>query len=136
MSKRRKARKYAVQFLYGFDINRQERDEALEDFWEANRASSEIRDFSTALINGTLDNVEELDKRIGEHSRNWNLSRIALVDKNILRIAVFELLFRADIPAPVTIDEAVELAKYFGTPDTARFVNGILDNIRKETADH
>ena len=134
MGLRRKARQFAVQFLYGLDLNREEREESLRSFWNANRTSPAIREFAAELINGTLDHLDTIDQKIEEHSRNWKMGRIALVDKNILRIAVYELIFREDIPAAVSIDEAVEIARYFGTPDSGRFVNGILDNIQKESS--
>jgi len=106
-------------------------EEAITDFWNSNRAPEEVRQFASDLINGTLENLERIDNIIREHATNWKLDRIALVDKNILRLAIHELLYRDDIPPAVTINEAVEIAKKFSTPRSGKFVNGILDKVKK-----
>lgn len=133
MGKRRQARELAVQFLYGYDLNRRDLGEALSDFWQSRqRTDAEVKSFSEDLIVGTLERLEYLDGVIGDHARNWRLERIALVDKSILRLALYELYFRADIPPLVTINEAVDIAKRFSTDQSGRFVNGILDKVREE----
>jgi N utilization substance protein B len=130
MTIRRKARELAVQFLYGFEANPGERDEKLARFWEIHRASKEVQDFANSLINGVIDEKNRMDAIISEQAFNWDIGRINRVDRNILRLAVYELSFRDDIPPIVTINEAVDIAKKFGTAESGRFVNGILDNIR------
>ena len=132
MGRRRQARELALQFLYGYDLNRGELECGLTDFWNTNRLPLEVRQFATDLVRGTLENLERIDRIITEHARNWKLDRIALVDKNILRLALYELYYRDDIPPPVTINEAVEIAKKFSTANSGQFVNGILDKVREE----
>ena len=107
-------------------------EEAITDFWNANRAPEEVRRFSSDLVKGTIDNLDRIDNIIGENATNWKIDRIALVDKNILRVAIYELLHRDDIPSAVTINEAVEIAKKFSTPRSGNFVNGILDKVKEK----
>ncbi len=132
MGYRRQARELAVQFLYGYELNRQEREEALSQFRGKLRLPAAARKFAEDLIVGVLDRLEEIDRRIDGYATNWDLDRLALVDKQVLRLALYELCYRDDIPAPVTINEAVEIAKKFSTPQSGRFVNGILDRVREE----
>lgn len=132
MGYRRQARELAVQFLYGYELNRQEREEALSRFGEKIRLPAAARNFTEDLIRGVLDHLEEIDRSIDGRARNWDLDRLALVDKQVLRLALYELQYRDDIPAAVTINEAVEIAKKFSTPQSGRFVNGILDRVREE----
>ena len=132
MGHRRQGRELALQFLYGYDLNRKDLDEVLSDFWNVNRAPEEVRRFAGELIRGTLEQLDLIDGIIADHARNWRLDRIALVDKNILRISLYELNFRDDIPPLVTINEAVEIAKKYSTAQSGQFVNGILDQVRQE----
>ncbi len=132
MGYRRQSRELALQFLYGYELNRQEREEALQQFRRQARLPESSRRFAEELIVGVLDRREEIDRLIDSHSQNWNIDRLALVDKQILRLALYELYWREDIPAPVTINEAVEIAKKFSTPQSGQFVNGILDRVREE----
>ncbi len=132
MGYRRQARELALQFLYGYDLNRKDRAEALEDFRRGCRHPESVRRFAEELIEGCLDRQEDIDRVISGHARNWDLDRLALVDKQILRLALFELYYRDDIPPPVTINEAVEIAKKYSTPQSGPFVNGILDRVREE----
>lgn len=132
MGYRRQARELALQFLYGYELNRKEKKEALEEFRKNHRLPEAVRRFAGELIEGVLDRLEEIDRRIAGHARNWKLERLALVDKQILRLALYELYYRDDIPSVVTINEAVEIAKRFSTPQSGSFVNGILDRIREE----
>ena len=132
MGQRRQSRELALQFLYGYGMNRREGslEEAITDFWNSNRAPEGVRNFAADLIDGTLENLDRIDNIIREHATNWKLDRIALVDKNILRLAIYELIYRDDIPPSVTINEAVEIAKKFSTPRSGKFVNGILDKVK------
>jgi len=132
MGRRRQARELALQFLYGFDVNRRELAEALNDFWAGQRVPEETKAFARRLIIGTIENADYLDGVIRGHARNWRLGRIALVDKNILRLALYEIYFCDDIPSLVSINEAVDIAKKFSTSKSGSFVNGILDKVREE----
>lgn len=130
MTVRRRAREFAVQFLYGFEVNPGDMEEQLSDFWRASRLSEEAKEFASSLVRGTLDHKEQIDKMIADQAINWDIARIAPVDRNVLRLAVYELAFRDDIPPIVSINEAVDIAKKFGTPESGKFVNGILDQVR------
>jgi transcription antitermination protein NusB len=157
MGKRREARERAVQFLFQHDLNPPEDlPAALEQFWESQRAAaiaeekagatwgqpvelpppsadeSAVRLFADPLIRGTLECRAEADEVIKKHAKNWELHRIAAVDRNILRLAIYEMLHRDDIPPVVSINEAVDIAKKFSTQDSGKFVNGILDKVKGE----
>jgi transcription antitermination protein NusB len=132
---RREGRELALQALYSFDLNPMELRQALVLFWENNRAAPAVRDFTEQLVLGVAEQRDELDRWIGEKSTNWSLSRMAKVDLNILRIAVYELLHRPDIPKNVTLNEAIEVAKKFGTEESAAFINGILDEVASKVPD-
>ena len=131
MSLRRKAREYALQILFQYDLVNGNLNEIMEEFWKDKKVNSKIVSFCNQLINGTIDNLKEIDKCISQHSLNWKLERMSTVDRNVLRIATYELLFQKETPAPVVINEAIEVAKKFGTEDSAKFINGILDAIRR-----
>jgi len=157
MGKRREARERAVQFLFQHDLNPPENlDEALNRFWDSQRAAAladekdashwgettqlppptageaEMRLFSEPLIRGTLQFRDEIDAIIKKHAVNWDFHRIAAVDRNIMRLAIYEMLHRDDIPPVVSINEAVDIAKKFSTQDSGKFVNGILDKVKGE----
>ena len=157
MGKRREARERAVQFLFQHDLNPPENlDRALNEFWDTQRAAAiagekgpatwgqpvelppptaeeaEMRLFADPLIRGTLEHRDECDEIIKKFAKNWDLHRIAVVDRNILRLAIHEMLHREDIPPVVSINEAVDIAKKFSTQDSGKFVNGILDKVRAE----
>jgi len=157
MGKRREARERAVQFLFQNDLNPPaDLDAALEHFWETQRGAAiaeekgtatwgqpvelppptadeaAVRLFADPLIRGALENREEADAIITKHARNWELHRIAAVDRNILRLSIYEMLHRDDIPPIVSINEAVDIAKKFSTQDSGKFVNGILDKVKSE----
>ena len=117
--------------LYQTDITREKTPEVLKDFWENHKADAEVRGFATVLISGTTEKQDRLDKVISQYADNWEISRMATVDRNILRLAVYELLYVEEIPPKVSINEAVDLAKKFGDVESGRFVNGILDQISK-----
>jgi transcription antitermination factor NusB len=137
MRKRTQGRELALKFLYQIDITKDPPVGKLDFFWE-NQEETEatVREFADSLIKGVTDNLEGLDKKISQFADNWELKRMAVVDRNILRLAAFELLFLADIPPKVTINEAVELAKRFGDVNSGRFINGILDKIHKTECQH
>ena len=132
MGNRRKGREFALQILFEIEFSHEKLKQALEVFWNENEASPEIKSFTEDLVSGTLRNASEIDAMIEGSSTNWKLSRMASVDRNLLRQATYELLYLKDIPASVTINEAVEIAKKFGTEESSSFINGILDKIAKE----
>jgi len=132
MRKRTLARNCALQFLYQVDITRETPDEVLENFWQTqNGIDDSVQEFANNLIKGTLGNLDTIDKHIAKCATNWQLKRMAIVDRNILRLATYELLYLKDIPPKVSINEAIELAKRYGDIDSGKFVNGILDKINK-----
>ncbi len=132
MGKRRKSREHTLKILYRRDITNEDIDKIIKSYWEENKINSGITEFSEQLAKGTVNNLEKIDDYIGKVSEHWALDRMGVIDRNILRIAVHELLFMEDIPPKVTIDEAIEIAKKFGTDDSADFVNGLLDKIKND----
>ncbi len=155
MGTRREARERAVQFLFQHDMNAPENlEQALAHFWESQRTAAlaeekgdakwgqpvelppvtaeeaSIRVFAEPLIRGVLEHKADLDERIKRYAKNWDLHRMAVVDRNVLRLAIFEMLHREDIPPVVSINEAVDIAKKFSTEDSGKFVNGILDRVK------
>ncbi len=157
MGKRREARERAIQFLFQHDLNPPEDLEAaLTQFWSSQESAAiaedkgvanwgepvelpppsadeaAVRLFADPLIRGTLEYRNEADAVITKHAKNWDLHRIAAVDRNILRLAIYEMLHRDDIPPVVSINEAVDIAKKFSTQDSGKFVNGILDKVKGE----
>lgn len=127
MGRRRKAREVALQVLYQIDVSKTEVKEAMELFWNNFKAPEEVKEFSSRLIEGTWDHIEEIDRLISGCSQNWSLKRMAKVDRSILRIATYELLYCQDIPFRVTLNEAVDLGKEFGSENSGSFINGVLD---------
>jgi len=157
MGKRREARERAVQFLFQYDLNPPEDLQAsLEQFWDSQRSAVLAEDkaparwgeksdvtppttddaatrlFADPLIRGVLEHRTDLDQRIQKYALNWDVQRMAAVDRNILRLAIYEMLHREDIPPVVSINEAVDIAKKFSTQDSGKFVNGILDRVRAD----
>ena len=137
--KRRNAREYALQFVYGMDMidlaarKKKDYSSELESFWRGTQESEDdAKKFAEALIKGTISNLDAIDRLIQKAADKWKLIRIAAIDRNIMRIAVYELIYREDIPDAVSINEALEIAKKFSTADSAAFINGILDKISKD----
>jgi N utilization substance protein B len=130
MGKRREGREAAVQFLFQHDLNAGTQAELENDFWELRPSTKNVRDFSDALIKGVLANKAAIDERIQKYTANYELHRIAAVDRNILRVAIYEMLFCNDVPPVVSINEAIEIAKRYGAEESGRFVNGILDRVK------
>jgi len=130
MGARREGREAAVQFLYHRDINGGSNATSIEEFWELRPAPPKARDFAMAIVSGTIEHQSTIDEAIRNASANYDLHRIAAVDRNIIRVAVYEMLYCPEIPPVVSINEAIEIAKRFGSEDSGRFVNGILDRIR------
>jgi N utilization substance protein B len=127
MRGRRKAREIALQVLYGLNFENIDAQKALDLFWSNFVAPKAAKEFAAFLVQGTCEHKEELDKLIAGCSDNWSLGRMSKVDINILRLAVFEFLYCDDIPPKVTLNEAVDLGKTFGSENSGSFINGILD---------
>ncbi len=132
MGRRRKSRESALQVLYQLNITKQDATTALTRFQEHFLSHGEPDDFLKRLVLGVLEHFSQLDRMIEQYSENWRLDRINLIDRNILRIALFELLYCEEIPPKVTINEAIDLGKRFGSEDSGSFINGILDRIQNE----
>jgi len=143
MGNRRKAREASLQYLYEIDLSQKDFSEVFKDFRkelmlplsgfeESPEIQKEVEEFTRQIVEGVCHNVREIDQLIESHSTHWKISRMALVDRNILRMAVFELLYCPDIPPSVTINEAIEVSKRFGTEESSSFVNGVLDHIAKD----
>ncbi|OGX40375.1 MAG: transcription antitermination factor NusB [Omnitrophica WOR_2 bacterium RIFCSPHIGHO2_02_FULL_68_15] len=136
MRKRTRSREFALQVLYEIDIAHHEPGEALEDFWgvdaDADRQDAGVREYTERLVRGTLANLPHIDAVIEKLAEHWEIKRMAYVDRNILRLAAFEMMHLDEpMPVKVAINEAVELAKRYGEADSSKFVNGILDRIAK-----
>ncbi len=132
MGKRRNGRILAVQFLYQIESGKPEDTlSALNLFWELTEAQDGLKKFARPRIDGVLEKRAELDEKIKSVSQNWDLDRMAPVDRCVLRLALWEMFYDPDVPAPVAINEAVEISKSLSTEESGRFVNGILDRIHK-----
>ena len=129
MGKRRRARELAVKVLFHMEYNNDDPEKAFDLVCQHFGASRALREFSKDLAKGVVENKQEVDARIRKASKNWRLERMSRVDRTVLRLATYEIVFRNDIPPKVSIDEAVELGKKFGSADSPAFINGILDNI-------
>ena len=134
MRKRTKAREYALQMLYQADIRRASSQQIVEEFWHGHDPTAEVKAFANQLFIGTVEHLADIDPLITSHADNWNLKRMAVIDRNILRLGVFELRHLDDTPPKVCINEAIELAKRFGDTESGKFINGILDAIHKSDA--
>lgn len=132
MGKRRRSRETALKLLYALDITQEPVDALLQASWLDTVVPEAVREFSVALVVGVMAHRDEIDTLVQEWSMNWSLERIGVIERNILRFAIYELLFLTDIPPNVTINEAVEVAKRYGTDEAPSFINGILDRIKQE----
>ncbi|MGW8272197.1 MAG: transcription antitermination factor NusB [Thermodesulfovibrionales bacterium] len=129
--KRRQAREFALQMLFQYDFTHGDISRLIEEFWGDKKVDPAVREFAGELFRGTLGNLQAIDNAIRETTEHWVLERMAVVDKNILRSACYELIFREDIPPIVTINEAIEIAKKYSSAESASFINGILDRIAR-----
>lgn len=135
MRKRTKARENALKILYAVDITGEEAKKCIDTYWQTNEENdTEVKTFANSLVLGAANNGKEIDKMISQYTTNWQLDRMAVIDRNILRLATYELLFRDEIPPKVTINEAIDIAKRYGDSDSGKFVNGVLDKINKSEA--
>ena len=132
MGHRRIARECALQMLYELDIGKHSNEDILQSYWRMYEHAPKVREFAELLFKGTIQQLPQIDKVIQDHAQNWRLSRMAAVDRNVLRLAVFEFLSGGRTPVTVIINEALEIAKKFSTQESAQFVNGILDSIKNQ----
>lgn len=135
MRKRTRSREFALQILYQTDITHDNYDASLANFWQGyseENIEEEMKNFTSELVRGVAQNLSVIDAKISQYAANWKLERMAVVDRNILRMSAFELMFRDDIPPKVSINEAVELAKKYSGAEAGKFVNAILDKIKSE----
>jgi N utilization substance protein B len=138
MSSRHRSREHALQILYQWDMRRQPVDESIDAFYnglssEESPVLPERDEFLEQLVRGTVDRAGEIDALISSHAEHWRLERMPAVDRNILRLAIYEIR-HTETPAPVAIDEALELARRFSTEESVQFVNGVLDAVHREPA--
>jgi N utilization substance protein B len=131
MGKRRKSREGTLQILFQLEFDDSDPDDVVNQFWEAKKASREIKDYSSYLIKGITSHRNSIDRIIQSASEHWRLSRMAVVDRNILRMAVFELFYEEGLAPAIVINEAIEVAKKFSSDQAAQFINGILDGLRR-----
>jgi transcription antitermination protein NusB len=134
MGRRRKARELALQLLYELDLRGEGAPGATaDDFWERQaEVPEDVRSFAETLVRGTKAQQDKIDELIGRFAERWDLDRMAVVDRNILRAGIFELLWGAEVPPKVAINEALDIARKFSTEESTRFINGLLDRVRRE----
>ena len=133
MGLRRDGRVAAIQYLYQLDTHRPEDVAAgLEAFWKQNEVPKNVREFAEPLLRGAIEKMPEVDAKIRTLADNWDFERLAVVDRNIMRLAIYEMLFCPEIPPVVSINEAIEIAKKFSTAESGKFVNGLLDRVKNE----
>ncbi len=135
MPSRRHSRIVAMQMLYQIHLTAEPIQLVMEKFWQSQDISTELRPFTLQLVEGTTSNLETIDAELQATSKNWRLHRMPIVDLSILRIATYEIVYIDEIDAATSINEAVEIAKSYSTPNSPKFINGILDNIRKKHQD-
>ena len=131
---RRQAREWAVQFLFQTEFNPDDLDQALIDFWndEEKKPAERDRVYVGEVVRGVIEKRRDIDRTISKYTANWDVERLGVLDRVVMRVAVYEMLFRSDIPPVVSINEAVEIAKAYISKESGRFVNGVLDRIQKE----
>jgi N utilization substance protein B len=131
---RRQAREWAVQFLFQTEFNPDDLERALADFWndEEKKPSERDRTYVNEVVRGVVEKCRELDRTLSKYTQNWDIERLGVLDRTVMRVAIYEMLFRGDIPPVVSINEAVEIAKAYSGRESGRFVNGVLDRIQKE----
>lgn len=129
MRKRTLARENVLKILYQLNLTGDSAEDILARYWQENTFEAEVREFCERILKGTLENLERIDGVISRYADNWDIKRMAVIDRNILRFATYELLFMGDIPPKVTINEAVNVAKKYSQEESGKFVNGVLDKI-------
>lgn len=131
MASRRKSRELALQMLFQWEVGAHSPENVMSTFLMANTANAEVKEFARGLFEGTVENVQSIDPLLRRHAEHWKLERMAAVDRNVLRLALYELLHHPETPPAVVINEALELARRFSAAESVDFVNGVLDAVRK-----
>ena len=133
MSTRRESREWALQILFQQDLNfNKNLQELFLAFWRDKNADKKSKAYSELLVTGVCEHIEEIDTLLQKYAKNWDIARMGVIDRNVLRLAMYELQYSDDIPPIVVINEAVDIAKYFSSTDSGKFVNGILDRVHKD----
>jgi len=133
MGARRRARECALQMLFSFDVTHSSVDELIETYWgEMAEAAEDVRSFANELVIGTISHLNKIDELIRLRTEHWRITRMAIVDRNLLRLAIFEFLYQPTTPMTVAINEALEIARRFSTHEATQFINGILDAIKRD----
>ncbi|MBW0000705.1 MAG: transcription antitermination factor NusB [Verrucomicrobia bacterium] len=134
MGKRREGREVALQLLFHWDLNRHEQltEEDLSRFWSLRSVAPGLKEFAVQLVQGVILHQADIDEKITRYTANYELKRISAVDRNILRMAIYEMWHVPDVPPVVAINEAIDIAKKFGTEESSRFVNGVLDRVKMD----
>jgi len=132
MGRRHRARELALQIIFQLDVGQEDLKETLKTFWFLHRHPREIKEFANRLVEGTRENLKAIDEKIAHYAKHWEIKRMAVVDRNILRLGAYEILYCPDIPIKVSLNEALELAKKFSTEKSSQFVNALLDRIAHE----
>lgn len=130
---RHEARLWAVQLLYQRELNDEPLDEALARFWTGRKVGASLKTFTETLVREVVDRLPDIDAHLQRYTEHWDVHRLNAVDRNILRVALYEILHRKDIPPVVSINEAIELAKSFSGDESGKFVNGVLDRIHRDS---
>jgi len=133
MGARRRARECALQMLFSYDVTHSSVEELIETYWgEMAEAAEDVRGFANELVTGTISHLGEIDDLIRLRTEHWRITRMAIVDRNLLRLAIFEFLYQPTTPMTVAINEALEIARRFSTHEATQFINGILDAIKRD----
>jgi N utilization substance protein B len=132
MGSRRKAREYALQMLFQWDITHDSIDQIASTFFEDQEEDQTVEDFARQLVIRTVEHIEKIDELIQRHAEHWRLDRMATVDRNLLRLAIQEFLVDKETPKTVVVNEAIEIARRYSTQESPQFINGILDSIKRE----
>lgn len=132
MASRRQLREQALQLLFELDMGSEKTDVVMERFWAGKKVDDKEKAFVNRIVCGVRENLVKLDTTLAGYAKNWDIKRMAVVDRNVLRMAIFEMTLCDDVPAVVAINEAVDIAKYFNSAESGKFVNGILDRLRKD----
>ena len=133
MGARRRARECALQMLFSYDVTHSSVEELIETYWgEMAEAAEDVRGFANELVTGTISHLGEIDELIRLRTEHWRITRMAIVDRNLLRLAIFEFLYQPTTPMTVAINEALEIARRFSTHEATQFINGILDAIKRD----
>jgi transcription antitermination protein NusB len=133
MGARRRARECALQMLFSYDVTQSSVEELIETYWgEMAEAAEDVRSFANELVAGAISHLDEIDELIRLRTEHWRITRMAIVDRNLLRLAIFEFLYQPTTPMTVAINEALEIARRFSTHEATQFINGILDAIKRD----